>query len=70
MQLYLTYVLQVFDVVTLSTHDLIDNISPHLISILQRLANAQAAVAWVSVSVLHLAGTLSGFGGDVFLVNP
>jgi len=49
----------VFDIVTLSAHDLIDNVGPHLISVLKWLANAQAAVARVSVSILHLIGTLS-----------
>ncbi len=57
--LYLTDVLQVLDVVALSAHDLVDDVGPHLVSVLQRLADAQTAVTGVGVSVLHLAGTLS-----------
>lgn len=69
-QQYLTYVLQVFDVVAFSAHDLVDDVGPHLVSVLQWLADAQAAVAGVGVSVLHLADTLSWFCGCIFLVNP
>lgn len=39
---YLTNVLEVLDVVTLSAHDLIDDIGPHLVPVLEWSAQAQA----------------------------
>lgn len=38
---YLTNVLEVLDVMTLSTHDFIDDVGPHLVPVLQRPAQTE-----------------------------
>lgn len=66
---HLTDVLQVFDVVPLRAHDLIDHIGSHLVPVLQRPAKAQAVVAGVQVAILDLAGPLYSIH-TIFLVYP
>lgn len=64
---YLADVLEVFDVVALGAHDLIDDVGSHLVAVLHGPAQAQAVGAGVQVAVLHLAGSLLH---PILLVHP
>lgn len=67
---YLTDVLEVFNIVSLCAHDLINDVSPHLVSVLKGWAQAQAVIGRIQVPVLHLAGPLGRLSSTVLLVHP
>jgi len=67
---YLTDVLEVFNVVSLRAHDLIDDVSPHLVSVLEGWAQTQAVIGWIQVPILHLAGPLGRLPSTVLLIHP
>lgn len=69
-QQYLTYIFQVLDVVTFRAHDLIDDVSPHLVSVLERLSQAEAVTTCIQVPILDLTAALSCFYGSIILVHP
>lgn len=68
--MYLTDVLEVFDVVSLCAHDLIDDVGSHLVPVLEGRTQTQAVVRRVQVPVLHLAGPLGRLHSPVLLIHP
>lgn len=69
-QQYLTYIFQVLDVVTFCAHDLVDDVSPHLVPVLERLTQAETFTTCVQVPILDLTAALSCFYSSIVLVHP
>lgn len=58
------------DVVTFCAHDLVYDVSPHLVFVLKRLTQAEAFTTCIQVPILDLTTALSSFNWWTVLVHP